>query len=280
MNLENLKKKFKSKYGCELKFTNFMSLKFFLAYYIHLLLNKIDVLRTYNFRKKNITDFENKIKTINIDSSNYFSKLCFIGGKFGSDKSVFCTKTPYKHSYTAIYNILLSHLKNDKINFAEIGILENASIKMWREFFTNANIDGFEFDENLLFRAENEKLDNTKYFKIDVRNRENIKNSFLKANKEYDVIIDDSTHDFNDQINIIFTVKDYLKPGGYLIIEDIFSRKTRYSEKNYYQAINEIKSEFQDIFFINCSNRYNYGGIFFNHKVLVLIKENNLEKKF
>ena len=167
-------------------------------------------------------------------------------------------------------------MRNSYINFAEIGILENASIKMWREFFTNANIDGFEFDENLLFKAKNEKLDNTEYFKIDVRNRENIKNSFLKANKEYDVIIDDSTHDFNDQINIIFTVKDYLKPGGYLIIEDIFSRKTRYSEKNYYEAINEIKSEFQDIFFINCSNRYNYGGIFFNHKVLVLIKDNNL----
>lgn len=52
MNLKNLKKKFKLKYGCELKFTNLMHVKFFLAYYIHLLLNKIDFLRIYNFRKK------------------------------------------------------------------------------------------------------------------------------------------------------------------------------------------------------------------------------------
>ena len=278
MLIDELKKKFELKYRCKLELNNLLPVKFFFAYYIHKILNKIDILRTFKFRKKNISDFENKFKTISIDSSNYFSKLCFLGGKFGSDKSVFCTKTPYKHSYTAIYNILLSHLKNNHINFAEIGILENASIKMWREFFKNANIDGFEFDEDLLIKAENERLKNTKYFKIDVRNRESIKKSFLKTNKEYDVIIDDSTHIFDDQINIIFAAKKFLKPGGYLIIEDIFSKKTKYSEKNYYQAIKEIKSEFSDIFFINCTNKYNYGGLFFNHKILVLIKDNHLEK--
>ena len=275
MKLDKLKKNFESKYDCKLDLNTLLPVKFFLAYYIHAVLNKIDILRTDKFRRKNISDFENKFKTISIDSSNYFSKLCFLGGKFGSDKSVFCTKTPYKHSYTAVYNILFSHLKNNQINFAEIGILQNASVKMWREFFTNANIDGFEFNEDLIITAENEKLKNTKYFKIDVRNRESIKKSFLKTNKEYDVIIDDSTHIFNDQINIIFTAKNFLKPGGYLIIEDIFSKKTKYSEKNYYQAIKEIKSEFSDIFFINCSNKYNYGGLFFNHKVLVLIKNNH-----
>jgi hypothetical protein len=44
-------------------------------------------------------------------------------------------------------------------------------------------------------------------------------------------------------------------------------------KKNFHKAIKEIKSEFKDIFFINCSNKYNYAGIFFNHKVLVLIKK-------
>ena len=275
MNLENIKKNFKLKYGCELKFNNLLPIKFFLAYYIHLILNNIDFLRTNKFRKKNIKDFENKINTININTSDYFSNLCFLGGKFGSDKSVFSTKTPYKHSYTTIYNILFSHLRNRHINFAEIGILENASIKMWREFFINANIDGFEFDEDLLAKAKNEKLKNTNYFKIDVRSRESINKSFLKTNREYDVIIDDSTHEFNDQLNIILTVKKFLKPGGYLIIEDIFSKKAKYSEKNYNNAIKEIKSEFNDIFFINCANRYNYGGIFNNHKILVFIKKIN-----
>ena len=253
--------------------TIFLKIKIFLAYYIQAVLNKIDFLRTHKFRRKKISDFEDKIKSINIDSSNYFSELCFLGGKFGSDKSVFNTISPHNHSYTAIYNILLSHLKNDHINLAEIGILHNASIKMWREFFPNANIDGFEFNENLIIQAENEKLKNTKYFHIDVRNQESIKDSFLKVNKEYDVIIDDSTHIFDDQINIIFTVKNFLKPGGYLIVEDIFSKKAKYSEKNFHKVIKEIKSEFKDIFFINCSNKYNYAGIFFNHKVLVLIKK-------
>ena len=59
-----------------------------------------------------------------------------------------------------------------------------------------------------------------------------------------------------------------------MIIEDIFSKKAKYSEQNYNNAIQEIKSEFNDIFFINCANRYNYGGIFNNHKILVFIKKN------
>ena len=248
-------------------------IKFFIARCISAILKKIDVLRTHKFRKKNITDFEDQIKTISINSSNYFSELCFLGGKFGSDKSVFNTKSIYNHSYTPIYNLLLSHLKNDHINLAEIGILHNASIKMWREFFINASVDGFEFDEKLIFRAKNENLKNTKYFNINVKSRESIKNSFLKANKEYDIIIDDSTHHFDDQINVIFSVKSFLKSGGYLIIEDIFSKKAKHSEKNYYQAIKSIKSEFDDIFFVNCDSKYNYGGIFFNHKILVLKKK-------
>ena len=38
--------------------------------------------------------------------------------------------------------------------------------------FTNANIDGFEFDEDLLVKAENENLKNTNYFKIDEKSRQ------------------------------------------------------------------------------------------------------------
>ena len=273
MKLDQLKKKFKSKYDCELNLTSLLTIKFIIAYYIHAILNKIDYLRNFKLRKKTISDFDDQIKSISLDTTNYFSELCFLGGKFGSDKSIFNTISPYKHSYTAIYNILLSHLKNKHINLAEIGILHNASIKMWREFFATANIDGFEFNEYLINKAKNEKLKDTRYFNIDVNSQESIKNSFLMANRQYDIIIDDSTHLFDDQINVIYSVKNFLKSGGYLIIEDIFTKKKKYSEKNYHQAIKEIKSEFRDIFFINCSNKYNYGGIFFNHKVLVLIKK-------
>ena len=71
----------------------------------------------------------------------------------------------------------------------------------------------------------------------------------------------------------IYAAKNFLKPGGYLIIEDIFSKKKMYSEKKFYDAIKSIKSEFDDIFFINCKNKYNYAGIWFNHKILVFIKK-------
>ncbi len=256
-NFKNLKQSIKSK----------------LEPLIHGVLNRIDIFRNQNFRIKNIKNFNNQINSITIDTTNYASELCKIGGNFGTDKSIFSTKTPFKHSYTAIYNILFSHLKYEKINFAEIGILDNSSILMWRNFFSKANIDGFEYDINLINNAKKNLLSNTNYYEIDVKNKQSIIKAFRKANKVYDIIIDDSTHLFDDQINIISTVKDFLKPGGYLIIEDIFSKKIKYKEKNFFEAIKNMISEFNDIFFINCNHHRNYGGIWYNHKLLVLVKK-------
>jgi len=246
--------------------------KSFLEQIIHGVLNNLDLLINRSFRNSSQKDFDYKLNSITIDTTNYVSELCFIGGSYGTDKSIFSNKTPFKHSYTSVYNIIFSHLRDKDINFAEIGILDNASIKMWRDYFTHAKIDGYENSKKLLSNAKNDNLKDTRYFEIDVKNSDNIKNAFIKSGKIYDVIIDDSTHLFQDELNIINIAKNFLKPGGYLIIEDIFSKKRMYSEKKFYEAIKNIKSEFKDIFFINCKNKYNYGGIWFNHKILVFIK--------
>ena len=63
---------------------------------------------------------------------------------------------------------------------------------------------------------------------------------------EYDIILDDSTHNFKDQIKIIKNVHQYLKPGGILIIEDIFKK---YDEKQYIEKLEEYLHFFQDYYF-------------------------------
>lgn len=231
-------------------------------------LNKIN-----NNRRKQISQFQNsQFNSLTVDLTSYLSELCFLGKKFGTDKSILNTKTKYQHSYTGLYNILFLHQKDQPINIAEIGIYKNASIRMLREYFKNAHINGFENDYKLIERAKKFNLRKTNYYKIDVRDPNNIKMAFKHANRKYDIIIDDSTHEFEDQINIIQNTRQFLKGGGYLIIEDIFTKKNMYNEKNYYEKLKKIKLEFSDIVFIKCNHKYNYAGFWHNHKILCLRK--------
>jgi len=231
-------------------------------------LNKIN-----NSRRKQIGRFQNsQFNSLTVDLTSYLSELCFLGKKFGTDKSILNTKTKHQHSYTGLYNILFLHLKDQPINIAEIGIYKNASIKMLRKYFKIAHINGFEYDQKLIEEAKKFDLPKTNYYKIDVRSTNNIKTAFKHANRKYDIIIDDSTHEFEDQINIIYSTRQFLKKGGYLIIEDIFTKKNMYNEKNYYKELKKIKSEFLDITFIKCKHKYNYAGFWHNHKILCLRK--------
>jgi hypothetical protein len=142
-------------------------------------LNKIN-----NIQRKKIKKFQSsQFNSITIDTTNYLSKLCLLGGKFGTDKSILNNKTPHQHSYTAVYNILFSHLKNNSINIAEIGILDNSSIRMFREYFKKANIDGFEFDKKKIKKAKKFNLPKTNYYNINVQYRDNITNSLKLAKK-------------------------------------------------------------------------------------------------
>lgn len=218
---------------------------------------------------KNTTDSFSKLI---IDTSHYQTDLCKLGSKFGTNKSPL-NKEGHRSGFTPYYEHLLNHLRHKKINFAEIGIEKNASTKMWREYFSRAKIYGFEYDDNKILNAKKHKLKNTIYKKIDVNNPNNIKKSFSKINKKFDVIIDDSTHYLDHQINIIKNVHTYIKKDGFLIIEDIHKYKKGYEEINYFNKIDNYKKIFKKIFFVEIFNINNYTANWKNEKLLVLIKK-------
>ena len=204
------------------------------------------VLTPLNLINKSKNFHNGKFNSIKINTTNYISELCELGGKYNTDKSQF-NKIGHRHSYTAIYNILFSQFRDKEFNFAEIGILDNASIKMWRDYFKYAHIDGFDYDNDLILKAEKHKLNNVNYHFVDVNNTKSINDAFRKTSKTYDIIIDDSTHFFDHQVNIINTTKDYLNKGGFLVIEDIYTKKKSYKEDRYYEKLENVKAEFSDI---------------------------------
>ena len=142
---------------------------------------------------------------------------------------------------------------------------------MWKEYFPNASIYGFEANTQLINNFK-EKYDNNRIYLsyLDVKNEESIKTALNNYNVQYDIIIEDTTHQFEDQIKVIKNVHSFLKPGGVLIIEDIFKK---YNEDDYIQNIKDIQDIFEDIFFISLDHSRKNSHGWDNDKLLILIKK-------
>ena len=238
----------------------------------------IDELKNFNFdysennRRLVLRNDKDKFDKIIIDTTLFRSYLCDIGARFNTNKSPY-NLNGHRSGYTGIYFLIFNNLRHKKFNFAEIGIEKNGSSKLWREFFSNADLHLFEKDTKKIEQAKKDQLNDTYYYEIDVSIQENIRSAFQKTGKNFDIIIDDSTHHFEHQINIINNVKDFLNPGGILVIEDIFKFRKDHMEKKYFNEIFKIKDEFSKIFFIESVHTNNFTASWNCEKLLVLIKK-------
>ena len=210
------------------------------------------------------------INSIKIDSTNSITDLCLLGKKYPTDKCPYNEDNSlHKHAYTAIYDLLFSHIRYNIIQFGEIGILDNNSMKMWREYFPNANLYGYEWYDDKLDKAKEDKLPYTYYGKIDVTDNKSIEEEFKKLTWKFDILIDDSTHIFDDQITLINTTCKYIDKGGILIIEDIFISE---EEDRYKKALNHLSKYFSSATFIYAEHTLKYSPGWNNDKLLVLYR--------
>lgn len=180
--------------------------------------------------------------------------LCELGLKYGTDKTTL-------HIYTPFYHSLFSLLRYKPIVFGEIGIYKNQSMKMWRDYFPNAKLYGWdcevsdkndqreEYSKDFVESAKMDNLQNTVYDYMDVTNINSIENALKKTETKFDILIDDSDHSFWSQINLIRTVPLFLNPGGMLIIEDVERRNYEfrnhigmYGHQKFYSDFIEVKT--------------------------------------
>ena len=206
-----------------------------------------------------------------IDSSLSQTKLCKLGKKYQTNKSSL-NIDGHRSGYTSFFTILFSSLRDKKINIAEIGIEANGSIKLWREYFKRASIFGFEFDKKKIEKAKKHKLENTNYYEINVHDKKSIYYAFKKTKVKFDIIIDDSTHLFDDQIRVIRNCYKFLKPNGLMIIEDIYRFRNEYQDNMYFNKLAGIKKYFHEIFFIETKHVNNFTASWKNEKILLLLR--------
>ena len=215
---------------------------------------------------------KDKFGKIIFDTSLLNSKLCNLGSKFGTNKSSINLNGP-RSSFTGLYTLILSNMRNKKINFAEIGVEKNSSIKMWRSFFPKAKIFAFDNDKKKLNIAKKLKINKTFYNQMDVKSSKDIRNKLGKIKGKLDVILDDSTHIFEDQIRIIKNSYQFLKKDGLIIIEDIHRFRKGYEEERYFRELRKIKKNFFEIIFLESYNTNNFTANWHNEKILLLVKK-------
>jgi len=211
--------------------------------------------------------------TLKIHYNTNTSELCELGKKYDTDKSsqrTNVTNSRHCHPYTLFYDGLFRCKRNENLKIAELGILDGGSLLMWREYFQNAELYGFEYNINLINQFKQDfNNDRITLATIDVTKKDSIVKSFNDVNMQYDIIIEDTTHQFEDQIRAIENTYQYLKPGGIMIIEDIFKS---YNEKEYSKRLAPILEHFQDYYFIELDHVNRNSTGWDNDKLFILVK--------
>jgi len=127
-----------------------------------------------------------------------------------------------EHGYLHVYESILSPIKNNNLNFLEIGVYRGESASLWEAYLPNANI----FMSDIFDKTEILSRFNVNFFRGDSGNEEDIEKLLdyvesKSGRRNLDVIIDDGSHFQHDQIKGIGNLFPYVTPGGYYIIEDI-----------------------------------------------------------
>lgn len=129
------------------------------------------------------------------------------------------------HGYAPIYEKYLSHWKDLSIRLLEVGVCMEytpggQSIRMWHEYFQNAEIYAFDIVD--MKALETELGNRVKFYRGDQSSREDFEKMYSEfGSKQFDFILEDGSHQHEHQIISLGVLFPYVKSGGYYILEDI-----------------------------------------------------------
>jgi len=166
--------------------------------------------------------------------TDHSADLSDLFSRYGSDKSS-------THDYHLVYGRLFEDPNSVKL-VVEIGIGTNSpdvlstmgrghtgvggSLRAWRDFFPSASIIGYDIDPQALFK---EVRIHTAV--MDQRDEDSVKAQFDRLeDNSVDLYIDDGLHTLDANLLPIRHAFSKIRPGGYLIIEDIHAEAVPFWE--------------------------------------------------
>jgi hypothetical protein len=137
-----------------------------------------------------------------------------LGIKHGTDKS-----SVHKfngRTFLDIYEKYFFQFKEKEITIVEIGVLNGASLNLWKEYFTNSKIIGIDIDPSKKKYIQ----DRIEVF-IGSQDSDNLISEIKdKYPDGIDIVIDDGSHINSLTISSFNLLFSHLKKGGIYIIED------------------------------------------------------------
>lgn len=124
-----------------------------------------------------------------------------------------------RHNYAVFYENFLKNKREETQLILEIGICGGKSLKAWEEYFPNTTIIGLDIDNKTMYNN-----DRTHTFMLDQSDEEQLKKFVEECNKEnyqFDLIIDDGSHQMYDQQITLGYLFPLLKSGGVYFLEDL-----------------------------------------------------------
>jgi len=169
------------------------------------------------------------------------------------------------HSYIDLYETLLSSKKESATSVLEVGIGDfgpknGGSIKLWRDYFTNATIYGI--DILPADRVLDELLTDPRvvlYTSTNAYNEDFVNENFINKGLKFDFMLDDGPHTLESMKDFIRLYLPLLKEDGILIIEDVqsvdwFNELSAQVPENLRNYINiydrrQVKDRYDDLVF-------------------------------
>ena len=139
------------------------------------------------------------------------------------------------HRYHLLYAHIFEQLgRQQELKVLEIGLGTNnpslistmgptgrpgASLYAWAEYLPHAQIYGADIDTEILFQDPSKNIRTAFVDQLEPATLENLPT--LLGQDKFDLIIDDGLHSFAANMNTLLFALKFLKPNGWLVIEDI-----------------------------------------------------------
>jgi len=155
------------------------------------------------------------------DNVNTYTNLIDLVDNVHTDKNT-------THSYLDLYETLLQTKKYTAKNVLEIGIgypgNNGGSIKLWNDYFINANVYALDIIDIKDVWNEIKNKDRIHLTtSCDGYNEENFKILFLNQNIKFDMMLDDGPHSLESMKQYIKLYSQIMTEDGILMIEDVQS---------------------------------------------------------
>ena len=118
------------------------------------------------------------------------------------------------HSYLDKYEFFLKARKDKKFNLLELGVFDGGSLRMWKNYFPNAEIYGVDIDERCKAYEEDR-------IHIQIKDLSSIPNLIELRAIAPEIIIDDASHIWSHQLKSLLALFPVLPSGGIFIMEDL-----------------------------------------------------------